>query len=110
MVTNKPTGFREYLGDLGFLSVTKTRDFLDPYFRFKLFSSAKFNQKKYEEDKEKVLEYYNSLGYRDAAIMADTQYYNHKGNLNVDLKVDEGDAIILEILPGKETQNILILF
>jgi outer membrane protein insertion porin family len=86
----QPTRFREYLGDLGFLSVTKTRDFLDPYFRFKLFSSAKFNQKKYEEDKQKVLEFYNSLGYRDAAIMADTQYYNPNGSMNVDLKVDEG--------------------
>ncbi|MBC7830239.1 MAG: outer membrane protein assembly factor [Chitinophagaceae bacterium] len=87
---NQPTKLNEYLGDMGFLSVSKTRDFLDPYFRFKLFSSAKFNQKKYEEDKEKVLEFYNSLGFRDAVIMADTQYYNQKGNLNVDLKVDEG--------------------
>ena len=88
--SNEATPLREYLGDMGFLSVTKTRDFLDPYFRFKLFSSAKFNEKKYEEDKEKVLEFYNSLGFRDAAIMADTQYYNNKGNINVDLKVDEG--------------------
>jgi len=64
--------FKKYLSDMGFLSVTKTKEFLDPYFRFKLFSSAKFNAKKYEEDKEKVLDYYNSLGYRDAAIVADT--------------------------------------
>lgn len=88
--SNEPVDFRKYLSELGFLSITKTRDFLDPYFRFKLFSSAKFNQKKYEEDKEKVLEFYNSLGFRDAAIVADTQYFNNKGNLNVDLKIDEG--------------------
>jgi outer membrane protein assembly factor BamA len=43
-------------------------------FRFKLFSSAKFNAKKYDEDKEKVLNYYNSVGFRDASIAADTQY------------------------------------
>jgi len=89
--TNEPIGLKEYLGDMGFLSVSKTRDFLDPYFRFKLFSSAKFNQKKYEDDKEKILEFYNSLGFRDAVIMADTQYYNKIGNLNVDLKVNEGN-------------------
>ena len=88
--TNEPIKLSQYLGDMGFLSVSKTRDFLDPYFRFKLFSSAKFNQKKYEEDKDKVLEFYNSLGFRDAVITADTQYYNANGNLNVDLKVDEG--------------------
>lgn len=87
----KTPSFKEYLSDMGFLSLTKTKEFLDPYFRFKLFSSAKFNAKKYDEDKEKVLEYYNSLGYRDAAIVADTQYFNKKGNMRVDIKVDEGN-------------------
>src|SRR5690606_148890 len=72
------------------LSLSKTRDFLDPYFRFKLFSSAKFNETKYQEDKDKVLQCYNSLGFRDAMIVADTQYINSKGSLNVDLKVSEG--------------------
>jgi outer membrane protein insertion porin family len=88
--TTHQTTFKEYLSNVGFLSLTKTKEFLDPYFRFKLFSSAKFNTKKYEEDKEKVLEYYNSLGYRDAGIVADTQYYNQKGNMRIDLKVAEG--------------------
>lgn len=88
--TNKKMTFSEYLNGAGFLSFSKTKEYLDPYFRFKLFTSAKFNQKKYEEDKEKVLEYYNSLGYRDAMIEADTMYYNRKGNLNIDLKVNEG--------------------
>lgn len=36
------------------------------------------------------MEYYNSLGYRDAAIVSDTQYYNSKGNLNISIKVNEG--------------------
>lgn len=87
--TNKRLTFKEYVQQWGFLSPTKTLDFIDPYFRFKL-SSAKFNDKKYAEDKVKLLEYYNSLGYRDAVIEADTQYYNKKGNLNVDIKVAEG--------------------
>ena len=88
--TKKSPSLNAYLRNWGFLSVTKTRDFLDPYFRFKLFSSAKFNEKKYAEDKEKLLEYYNSMGFRDASIEADTQYYTKKGNLNVDIKVNEG--------------------
>lgn len=87
---DQQTSFKDYISDLGFLSITKTKEFLDPYFRFKLFSSAKFNEKKYTDDKDKVLQYYNSLGYRDAAIEADTQYINDRGSLNVDLKVSEG--------------------
>jgi outer membrane protein insertion porin family len=87
---NEQTSFEDYLKDAGFLSFSKTKSYLDPYFRFKLFSSAKFDEKKYDEDKQKLLNYYNSLGYRDATIVADTQYYAPNGNLNVDIKVEEG--------------------
>ncbi|RTL58337.1 MAG: outer membrane protein assembly factor [Sphingobacteriales bacterium] len=82
--------FKQYLKEAGFLSLSKTKQFLDPWFRFKLFSSAKFSRKKFDEDREKILEYYNSLGYRDAVIVADTQYITKKGNLNIDFKVEEG--------------------
>ncbi|MDB5197223.1 MAG: hypothetical protein JWP88_1594 [Flaviaesturariibacter sp.] len=81
---------KEWAKEYGFLSPSKTKAFLDPYIRVKLFSGAKFDQKKYDEDKEKVLDYYNSLGYRDAVIVADTQYYTADGNLNIDVKVNEG--------------------
>ena len=81
--------FKEYLKDWGFLSLSKTKELADPYFRFKLFSSAKFNPVKYEEDKAKVLQYYNSLGYRDAQIIADTQV-SKDSKLYVDLKINEG--------------------
>src|SRR5437868_2455122 len=86
--TNKMT-FKEYIHDAGFLSITKTREILDPYFRFKLFSSAKFSEKKYEEDKQNVLDYYNSLGYRDAEILKDTMVFANN-NINLFLKVSEG--------------------
>ena len=80
----------EYVKGMGYLSPTRTRAFLDPYVRIKLFTGAKFDEKKYEEDKEKILNHYNAQGYRDAQIVADTQYYTPDGNLNVDIKVDEG--------------------
>lgn len=86
----KKYSFSQYTKDWGFLSLSKTKRLLDPWFRFKLFSGAKFDPKKYEEDKEKVINYYNSLGYRDAQILSDTQYTTPKGNLNIDIKVEEG--------------------
>jgi outer membrane protein insertion porin family len=81
---------RQYLNNWGFLSFTSTKEFLDPYARFKLFASAKFNATKYEGDKQHVLEYYNKEGYRDATIVADTQYFNKRGQMNIAIKVDEG--------------------
>ncbi|MEJ0104756.1 MAG: POTRA domain-containing protein [Bacteroidota bacterium] len=56
----------------------------------KFFNSAKFDEKKYEADKESVLEYLNSQGYRDAAILDDTTYTTRNGNIDIDIKVEEG--------------------
>ncbi len=80
----------EYLRQYGYLSYTKTKELLDPYVRLKLLTSAKFNETKYAEDKEKILDYYNSLGHRDAVIEKDTLYYNTLGNMNIDIKINEG--------------------
>ena len=87
---NPRVSFKEYLKDKGFFSISKTKNFLDPWFRFKLFSSSKFDDKKFEEDKEKVLEYYNSIGYRDAVIEEAKPYTIQNGNVNVDFKISEG--------------------
>jgi len=86
----KPMTFKEYINQWGFLSYSVTKEALDPYFRFKLFSSAKYNAKKYSEDKEKIIDYYNSQGYRDAVIVSDTLFYNSKKQLNIAIRVDEG--------------------
>ena len=86
----KKRTFSNYLKNLTFLSPSKTLEALDPYFRFKLFASSKFNQSKYEDDKQSLLSYYNTLGYRDASIVADTIYAVRNGNINVDIKVKEG--------------------
>jgi outer membrane protein insertion porin family len=80
--------FNDYLRNNSYLIPSKTKELLDPYVRFRL-SSAKFNEKKYIEDKQSILDYYNSLGFRDAVIVDDTTYLN-KGNLDVAIKLAEG--------------------
>lgn len=106
--------FSDYIKENGYLYPSRTKDYLDPYFRFKLFSSAKFNEKKYNEDKEKILSYYNSRGFRDANIVADTQFYDKKGNINVDIKVDEGRKYVFGNISWKGntkySDSILNLF
>ncbi len=86
----KPYTFNDYLKDKGYLTYTYTRKVLDPYVRFKFFISAKFNDKKYTEDKEKLIGYYNANGYRDALIERDTIVHNNVGALNIDIQVNEG--------------------
>ncbi len=91
--TSKPLTFKQYINTVSFLSPTRTGMYIDPYFRPKFFNGSKFNERKYIEDKDRVLEYYNSQGFRDAQIVADTQFYSRdslKGHLNIDIKVSEG--------------------
>jgi outer membrane protein insertion porin family len=86
----KLKSFKDYLKENAYLSPTKTKDYLDPYFNFKFFSGAKFSDKKYNEDKENVIDYYNAQGFRDAYIINDTVVTNQKGNIDVHIKVNEG--------------------
>jgi outer membrane protein insertion porin family len=87
---NPPYKFSQYLKDFGFLTISKTKLLLDPYFRFKLFNSSKFDRSKFEEDLQHVIAYYNKEGYRDAQVVDTALYYNNDGNLEIDIKVDEG--------------------
>lgn len=82
--------FEEYMKNFHFLSLSKTLDALDPYFRYGFFSSSKFDEKKYEQDKNTLIAYYNSQGYRDAIVLEDTIYKVDGGNINIDIKVREG--------------------
>ncbi len=85
-----PYTFNDYIKDKGYLTYSLTKKLLDPYIRLKIFTGAKFDSKKYANDKEKIIDYYNSIGYRDAVILKDTTYYNEAGDKNIDIKINEG--------------------
>ncbi len=57
----------------------------------KLFSlkASKLIKEKYEEDKHNLVNYYQSLGYRDAKIVFDTISRNEKG-FDIGIKLEEG--------------------
>ncbi|AQX04161.1 outer membrane protein assembly factor BamA [Elizabethkingia meningoseptica] len=54
-----------------------------------LLKPSKFIQDKYEEDKKTLVDYYNSLGFRDMRVVSDSITRNDKG-YNIKVKVDEG--------------------
>jgi len=52
---------------------------------------ADFNRKEFEEDLEKVIEFYRNQGFRDAEILKDSVYYDQsKKDLFIDISVREG--------------------
>jgi outer membrane protein insertion porin family len=55
-----------------------------------VFRSSKMINDLYEEDKDNIITYYNSKGYRDARIISDTVYPISKKYLKVHIKLHEG--------------------
>lgn len=56
---------------------------------YKILTPGKFQRSDFEEDKKKLVDFYNDQGYRDAAVVSDTIARDAKG-LIVKVKVDEG--------------------
>ena len=67
-------------------SMKKTRDKRLMNF----FSSKKFNEAEYENDKRSLISAFNEAGYRDARIVKDTMYYVEPGRVQIDFDIEEG--------------------
>ena len=55
------------------------------------FKGAKLNEGDYENDKELLLDFYNSKGYRNATIVSDSIYPINEKRLGIDIDVSEGN-------------------
>jgi len=55
------------------------------------FSSKKFDEKEYDNDKKLLLQKYSEAGYRDARILKDSIYYLEDGRLAIKFVIDEGN-------------------
>lgn len=55
-----------------------------------IFKPSKFIKDKYEEDKQNLIDYYNSQGYRDATIVSDSVWRNKNNNYEIEVKLSEG--------------------
>jgi outer membrane protein insertion porin family len=56
-----------------------------------LFSTSKFDEDLYIEDKKMLINYYNTLGYRDARVISDSMWRNEDGQLMLHIDLHEGN-------------------
>ena len=59
------------------------------------FKSKKFTPERYSEAKKALIDKYNELGYRDAAILEDSVWTVDEKHVNVYVKLDEGQKYYL---------------
>jgi len=57
----------------------------------RLFASSKFIKREYEADKEKIITFYNNIGFRDARVLGDSIWREEDGDLRVHINLNEGE-------------------
>jgi outer membrane protein insertion porin family len=57
---------------------------------FRIFTPSKFIPSEFENDKQKLIAYLNTQGYRDARIVSDTVYTHDDRSINIRLDIEEG--------------------
>lgn len=57
----------------------------------RIFKKSKLVRKDFDEDKEKLETYYNTLGFRDARVEKDSIWRDAKGKIRIHLTIDEGN-------------------
>lgn len=81
---------QKYFGPAEKVSWKDVKEFFNDNVKLNVFSSSKFIRADYDEDKLKLIEFYNSKGYRDAEIISDSVYDYNSRKINIDFKIYEG--------------------
>ena len=59
---------------------------------WRVFKRSKFSESAYKRDKDLMIDKFNSIGLRDAMVVHDTVYLADEKNLNIEIKIDEGEV------------------
>jgi len=88
----RPSDFNTYRRDStnDGMSWRPVKEFLNRHVKLNVFAGSKFIQSDFEDDKAKVISYYNSQGYRDAEIVSDTVVNYDSRSIDIKFKVSEG--------------------
>lgn len=65
-------------------------EYIQKNFKLNFFNASKYVAKEYKEDKEKLIAFYNSKGFRDAVILTDSTYKFSDNTINLDIHLEEG--------------------
>jgi outer membrane protein insertion porin family len=87
----KGNRLKNTLYTLGNLNIGSVKDFLKERVHITLFKGTKFNEDKFEADKKALIEYYNTIGYRDARIVFDTVKQVSSSSVKIKMKIEEGN-------------------
>ena len=88
--TARPKNAWEFLTNSHEVTGQDIKEYLGESVNVNFFKSSKFKKNEFKEDKNKLITYYNSKGYRDARVISDSIYDAAANEINIDIKIEEG--------------------
>lgn len=85
-----PEKAKEFVDSSYQVSGKDLKGFINDNVKLNFFKSSKLIKSDYEDDKNNVIAFYNSKGYRDAQITADSIYNYDDNSVNIRFTIDEG--------------------
>ncbi|NVK50352.1 MAG: BamA/TamA family outer membrane protein [Cyclobacteriaceae bacterium] len=66
------------------------KTYINKNFKLNFFAGSKYIPKEYRNDKDNVINFYQTKGFRDAKIVTDSVYAFGQDEINIDLELEEG--------------------
>ncbi|MFN6341979.1 MAG: outer membrane protein assembly factor BamA [Bacteroidota bacterium] len=94
---NVNLGRKVKISDISFDGNTSLTDskirrlFKDTKPKYRFLAKSRFDEDKYQDDKQRIISKYLSLGYRDIAILKDSIYRDEKGFIKIKIDLAEGN-------------------
>lgn len=66
------------------------KTYINKNFKLNFFAGSKYIPKEYRNDKDNVINFYQTKGFRDAKIVSDSVYAFGQDEINIDLELEEG--------------------
>lgn len=81
---------KDFLDTTEDVSLRDIRTYLSNHVKLNFLNASKFIKSDYEADKELIIDFYNSHGYRDAKILNDSVYKSGQNTINLKIDIEEG--------------------
>ncbi|MCB0632463.1 MAG: outer membrane protein assembly factor BamA [Saprospiraceae bacterium] len=121
LIFNVDRGPRIKVEDIDFVGNTEVKDkklrkqMKNTKKKGRFLGSSKFIKADFEEDKNSVIKFYNTIGFRDAQITSDSFWRTEDGDLKLRLAIEEGDQYYFRnitwkgnsIYPTETLENVL---
>lgn len=88
-IHSKPKDWFSFFAKQDSVGLSRALDYFGEHVNVNFFKSSKLVQSDYEEDKNSIIDFYNSKGYRDAEITYDS-IFDEGDNISIEIGVHEG--------------------